>query len=29
MNNSMDYATLVRELPDWAEPASDGLEILL
>jgi phosphoribosyl 1,2-cyclic phosphate phosphodiesterase len=29
MNNSMDYATLVRELPDWAEPAHDGLEILL
>ena len=29
MNNSMDYATLVRELPDWAAPAYDGLEILL
>jgi phosphoribosyl 1,2-cyclic phosphate phosphodiesterase len=29
MNASMDYATLVRELPDWAEPAHDGLEILL
>ena len=27
MNNSMDYATLVRELPDWATPAHDGLEI--
>jgi phosphoribosyl 1,2-cyclic phosphate phosphodiesterase len=29
MNNSMDYATLVRELPDWAAPAHDGLEIEL
>jgi phosphoribosyl 1,2-cyclic phosphate phosphodiesterase len=29
MNNSMDYATLARELPDWAEPAYDGLEIEL
>jgi phosphoribosyl 1,2-cyclic phosphate phosphodiesterase len=28
MNNSMDYRTLVRELPDWATPAYDGLEIL-
>ncbi len=27
MNNSMDYATLARELPDWAAPAFDGLEI--
>ena len=27
MNNSMDYRTLVRELPDWAAPAHDGLEI--
>jgi phosphoribosyl 1,2-cyclic phosphate phosphodiesterase len=27
MNNRMDYATLVRELPDWAAPAHDGLEI--
>jgi phosphoribosyl 1,2-cyclic phosphate phosphodiesterase len=27
MNNSMDYATLVSELPDWAAPAHDGLEI--
>jgi phosphoribosyl 1,2-cyclic phosphate phosphodiesterase len=29
MNNSMDYATLSRELPDWAAPAYDGLEIEL
>lgn len=29
MGNSMDYATLVRELPDWAAPAHDGLEINL
>jgi phosphoribosyl 1,2-cyclic phosphate phosphodiesterase len=29
MNKSMDYATLVRELPDWAAPAYDGLEIEL
>jgi phosphoribosyl 1,2-cyclic phosphate phosphodiesterase len=27
MNNSMDYRTLVAELPDWAAPAHDGLEI--
>jgi phosphoribosyl 1,2-cyclic phosphate phosphodiesterase len=27
--NGLDYATLVRELPDWAAPAYDGLEILL
>ncbi|WP_395624249.1 MBL fold metallo-hydrolase [Sphingomonas daechungensis] len=27
LNNSMDYQTLVRELPDWAAPAHDGLEI--
>jgi len=27
MNNSMDYRTLVEELPDWAAPAHDGLEI--
>jgi phosphoribosyl 1,2-cyclic phosphate phosphodiesterase len=27
MNNSMDYARLVAELPDWAAPAYDGLEI--
>jgi len=29
MNNSMDYRTLVAELPDWAAPAHDGLEIEL
>ena len=29
MNNSMDYRTLVAELPDWAAPAHDGLEIAL
>jgi len=29
MSNQMDYATLARELPDWAAPAHDGLEILL
>ena len=27
MNASMDYQSLVRDLPDWAEPAYDGLEI--
>ena len=27
LNNSMDYATLVSELPDWVAPAHDGLEI--
>ena len=27
MSNDMDYASLVRELPDWAAPAHDGLEI--
>jgi phosphoribosyl 1,2-cyclic phosphate phosphodiesterase len=29
MGNSMDYATRRRELPDWAAPAHDGLEISL
>ena len=29
MNNSMDYRTLVEELPEWAAPAHDGLEIEL
>ena len=29
MNNSMDYATLARDLPDWAAPAYDGQEIEL
>ena len=27
MGNGLDYATLLRELPDWAAPAHDGLEI--
>ncbi|MEO5971837.1 MAG: MBL fold metallo-hydrolase [Sphingomicrobium sp.] len=27
MGNGLDYATLVAELPDWAAPAHDGLEI--
>lgn len=29
MGNGLDYRTLVEELPDWAAPAHDGLEILL
>ena len=29
MGNGLDYATLVGELPDWAAPAHDGLEIAL
>lgn len=29
LNNSMDYQILVAELPDWAAPAHDGLEIVL
>ena len=29
LDNSMDYATLVRDLPDWAAPAHDGQEIML
>ena len=29
MGNGLDYATLVSELPDWAAPAHDGLEISL
>jgi phosphoribosyl 1,2-cyclic phosphate phosphodiesterase len=29
MGNSMDYASLVQVLPDWAAPAHDGLEIVL
>ena len=29
LDNSMDYATLVAELPDWAAPAHDGQEIKL
>jgi phosphoribosyl 1,2-cyclic phosphodiesterase len=29
MGNGLDYQTLVAELPDWAAPAYDGLEIEL
>jgi phosphoribosyl 1,2-cyclic phosphate phosphodiesterase len=29
LDKTMDYATLVAELPDWAEPAFDGQEIML
>jgi phosphoribosyl 1,2-cyclic phosphate phosphodiesterase len=29
MGNGLDYRTLVAELPDWAAPAYDGLEIVL
>jgi phosphoribosyl 1,2-cyclic phosphate phosphodiesterase len=29
MGNGLDYRTLVSELPDWAAPAYDGLEIHL
>lgn len=29
LDNSMDYATLVAEMPDWAAPAFDGQEIEL
>lgn len=29
MSNGMDYGSLVRELPDWAAPAHDGLEVVL
>jgi phosphoribosyl 1,2-cyclic phosphate phosphodiesterase len=29
LDNSMDHAQLVSELPDWAEPAFDGLELEL
>jgi phosphoribosyl 1,2-cyclic phosphate phosphodiesterase len=29
MGNGLDYQTLVAELPDWAAPAYDGLEIVL
>lgn len=28
MDQSMDYATLVRELPDGVEPAYDGMELI-
>jgi phosphoribosyl 1,2-cyclic phosphate phosphodiesterase len=27
MGNGLDYQALIRELPDWAAPAHDGLEI--
>ncbi len=29
LDKSMDYATLISELPDWAAPAYDGQEIVL
>lgn len=29
MGNGLDYRTLVNELPDWAAPAYDGLELEL
>jgi len=29
MGNGLDYPTLVTELPDWAAPGYDGLEISL
>lgn len=29
LDKSMDYATLIAELPDWAAPAYDGQEIIL
>jgi phosphoribosyl 1,2-cyclic phosphate phosphodiesterase len=29
LDKSMDYATLVAELPDWAAPAYDGQEVVL
>jgi phosphoribosyl 1,2-cyclic phosphate phosphodiesterase len=29
MGNGLDYRTLLDELPDWAAPAHDGLEIVL
>ena len=29
MGNGLDYRTLVAELPDWAAPAHDGLELHL
>jgi phosphoribosyl 1,2-cyclic phosphate phosphodiesterase len=29
LDKSMDYATLLAELPDWAAPAYDGQEIVL
>ena len=29
MGNGLDYRTLLKELPDWAAPAYDGLEVAL
>ena len=29
LDNSMDYGTLARELPDWAAPSWDGQEVVL
>jgi phosphoribosyl 1,2-cyclic phosphate phosphodiesterase len=29
LNNKMDYHTLLEELPKWAAPAHDGLELSL
>jgi phosphoribosyl 1,2-cyclic phosphate phosphodiesterase len=29
MGNGLDYRSLIAELPDWAAPAFDGLEIEL
>jgi phosphoribosyl 1,2-cyclic phosphate phosphodiesterase len=29
MGNGLDYRRLCAELPDWAAPAYDGLEITL
>jgi phosphoribosyl 1,2-cyclic phosphate phosphodiesterase len=29
MGNGLDYRTLVTELPDWAAPSHDRLEIAL
>jgi phosphoribosyl 1,2-cyclic phosphate phosphodiesterase len=29
MGNGLDYRQLCAELPDWAAPAHDGLEIAL
>lgn len=29
LDKSMDYATLARELPDWAAPAYDGQEVIV
>lgn len=29
MGNGLDYRTLLNELPDWAAPAHDGMEIVL